>query len=136
MLELFFLLYIFINFYPLSSNNRAAVMDTDTYLSIFFKPLNSSKKLQQFWKLEKGCYFTYTNTVLPISLIFWFIFVLKYRYFASILCCILYFPCTVWCTIPPKLSLTKQKSAKRFRKIGATDFSQFDAPNAKKSSAK
>ena len=37
---------------------------------------------------------------------------------------------------PPKLSLTKQKSAKRFRKIGATDSSQFDAPNAKKSSAK
>ena len=37
---------------------------------------------------------------------------------------------------PPKLSLTKQKSAKRFRKIGATDSSQFDAPTAKKSSAK
>jgi len=35
----------------------------------------------------------------------------------------------------PKLSLTKQKSAKRFRKNGATDSNQFDAPNAKKSSA-
>ena len=30
---------------------------------------------------------------------------------------------------PPKLSLTKQKLAKRFRKIGATDSSQFDAAN-------
>ena len=36
---------------------------------------------------------------------------------------------------PPKLSLTKQKSAKRFRKIGVTDSDQFDAPNPKKSSA-
>ena len=33
---------------------------------------------------------------------------------------------------PPQLSLTKQKSAKQFRKIGATDSSQLDAPNAKK----
>jgi len=33
------------------------------------------------------------------------------------------------------LSRTKQKSAKRFRKIGATDSSQFGAPNAKKFSA-
>ena len=37
---------------------------------------------------------------------------------------------------PLKLSLTKHKSAKRLRKNGATNSSQFDTPNVKKSTAK
>ena len=95
-----------------------------------FKAVKISPHFCFYISIEEDMLCTSPNTALPITV--QFIFIAKYMYFAFISPHLLYFPCNSCSPIPTTskvlLETNKNKSAKWFRKIGATDSSQLDAP--------